>query len=215
MNSLVLLAAGSGSRLNLGYNKMLFEVNGQTILEITLKKFKESKLFDEIIVVVKKEELAIWESKNLENITLVIGGDTRQSSVYNGVSQATNDFVWVHDGARCNITIDLINRLSQAIITPGVVAAVKAKDSLRLVKNGRIDSILDRDFVYLMQTPQIVDKKIYTKCYKKALEEKIEETDEVGLLFRYGYKMGIIEGDYSNIKVTTKDDLGVIDECIC
>lgn len=214
MNSLVLLAAGSGSRLNLGYNKMLFEVNGKTILEITLKKFIDSKLFDEIIIVVKQEELALWQSKNINNVQFVIGGETRQISVFNGVNVATNEFVWVHDGARCNITHDLITRLNNNVDLPGSVAAVKSKDSLRIIKDGKVDSILDRDFVYLMQTPQIVNKNIYIKCYNNALQEKVEETDEVGLLFRYGYKMNIVDGEYSNIKVTTIEDLGAIDECI-
>lgn len=213
MNSLVLLAAGSGSRLNLGYNKMFFEVNNMTILEITLCKFIKSGLFKDIIIVCKEEEISLWQEKiGSFNVTYVAGGENRQDSVYSGVSAAKFDEVWVHDGARCNITGNVITNLAASYQVPGVVCAVKTKDSLRIVKGGKISATLDRDTVYQMQTPQIVDKNIYLSCYNKALKENIIETDEVGLLHNYGHEMFVVEGDYGNIKVTTKEDLGVIDE---
>lgn len=215
MNSLVLLAAGSGSRLNLGYNKMFFEVNNMTILEITLCKFVKSGLFKDIIIVCKEEEIPLWKEKiGSFDVKYVVGGENRQDSVFNGVSAASYDTVWVHDGARCNITGDVITKLAANYNTPGVVCAVKTKDSLRIVKDGIINSTLDRDTVYQMQTPQIVNKEIYVTCYNKAIKDNILETDEVGLLFNYGYNMHVVDGDYGNIKVTTKEDLGAIDERI-
>lgn len=213
MKSLVLLAAGSGSRLNLGYNKMFFEVNNMTILEITLCKFIKSGLFKDTIIVCKEEEIKLWQEKiGSFNVTYVVGGENRQDSVFCGVSAAKYDEVWVHDGARCNITSDIITSLAEAYKFPGVVCAVKTKDSLRIVKDGKISATLDRDTVYQMQTPQIIDKQTYLSCYNNALKDNIIETDEVGLLHNYRFEMFVVEGDYGNIKVTTKEDLGVIDE---
>lgn len=214
MNSLVLLAAGSGTRLNLGYNKMLYEVNGLTLLELTLRKFQSSKLFEEIIVVVRDTELENWQTKNIENVTFVIGGNNRQESVYNGVNCVSGEYVWIHDGARCNISLDAIARLNKSIEYPGVALAVKAKDSLRIVINGEIKETLNRDEVYQMQTPQIVLRDAYLRCYDSAQVDGSLETDEVGLLYKYGYSMKIIDGEYSNLKITTREDLEAINERI-
>ncbi len=211
MHSLVILAAGSGSRMNLGYNKMLHKVDGETILNHTINKFLPFTEFKEIIVVInQKDEKEILPSLvNDQRIKIAYGEGERQDSVAKGVELATGEYTFVHDGARMYISEELVIRMLNAVESKedAYVCAVKVKDSIRKVQNNVIVEVLNRDELYAMQTPQIARTEILKAIETKAKLDGVLETDEVGLLSHYNYKINIIEGDYANLKITTIEDL--------
>ncbi len=211
MHSLIILSAGSGSRMNLGYNKMLHEIDGDMILNHTINKFLKFTEFKEIIVVINEREEDIIKAKIVrdERIKFAYGRGERQDSVASGVEMASGEYTFVHDGARMYITNQLIERMLKAVESnsDAYVCAVKVKDSIRKVQNNVIVEVLNRDELYAMQTPQIAKTTILKQIQKQALEDKVLETDEVGLLSHYNFEIAIIEGEYSNKKVTTIEDL--------
>ncbi len=209
--SVVIPAAGRGSRMNLGYNKMLHQIEGDTVLNHTIAKFAKFTEFTEIIIVINQsEELEILKSlPNDQRIKIAYGYGERQDSVAQGVKLATEEYVMVHDGARMYISEELINRTLKSLSSnqDAYVCAVKVKDSIRKVKNNKIVEVLNREELFAMQTPQIAKTKILKKIHNLAQNDQVNETDEVGLLNHYGYEVEIIEGDYSNIKITTIEDI--------
>ena len=221
MYSVVILAAGSGSRMKLGYNKMIHKINDKLIINMTLDKFINNDLISEIIVTVSLENLE-YIKKNIvksDKIKIVLGGCERQDSVYEAIkylkSNSINEYVLVHDGARCNISNELIDKCIDEIKNTklsGYGVGVKEKNSIREVENGYVSKILNRDKLYSMQTPQISKISILDDCLNKASISNTLCTDEVSLLVNNGYEVKIIEGEYSNIKITTPDDLRGINE---
>ncbi|MGL5021355.1 MAG: 2-C-methyl-D-erythritol 4-phosphate cytidylyltransferase [Mycoplasmatales bacterium] len=221
MYSVVILAAGSGSRMNLGYNKMIHKINDKIIINITLEKFINNDLINEIIVTVNFENFEYIKENIVKNdkIRIIQGGCERQDSVYEAIkylkSNSTNEYVLVHDGARCNISNELIAKCIGEIKNvklDGYGVGVKEKNSIREVENGYVSKILNRDKLYSMQTPQISKISILYDCLKKASKSNTICTDEVSLLVNNGYEVKIIEGEYSNIKITTPDDLRGIND---
>lgn len=211
-NTLIITSGGTGSRMGLGYNKMLHQIDGQSVLNHTINKFLKYEEFTQIIIAVSEKdyEQIKQELPSDKRIELVLGGSERQYSVYNALTKASGDYVFVHDGARMHISDELIKRCLDAIKSDedAYVCAVQSKDSIRKVKNGIITEVLERSELYSMQTPQIATREVLLAAHNMANENQILETDEVGLLFRYGFNVRIIEGDYANIKLTTIEDLG-------
>ncbi len=209
--SVLITAAGRGSRMNLGYNKMLHQISGDTILNHTVNRFLKFPEFQEIIVIINQED-EVEIKKTLakdKRIKIAYGFGERQDSVGSGLKLATGDYTLVHDGARMHISSEMINNILTALESEkdAYVCAVKVKDSIRKVKDNKVVEVLNRDELYAMQTPQIAKTSILQTVHSLARSEKIIETDEVGLLNRYGYEVEIIEGEYSNIKITTIEDL--------
>ncbi len=193
MKSVIILAAGSGSRCNLGYNKMLYKINDRMLIEYTIDKFKGY----EIILTVSKDDYEMFKEV-FPNLKIVLGGETRQQSVKNAVEMCENENVLIHDGARIFVDSQTILNVEQAIQNNNaVVPCVKVKDS---IKNGEGQNI-DRNNLYIAQTPQAVKKSIYLSCVGS------ECTDDVSVLEKCGYDVCIVEGNYNNIKVTTIDDI--------
>jgi len=213
MNGVVILAAGSGSRMNLGYNKMIHQIDGEYIINITLKKFLAIDSFGPIVVVVSELDYKYITDILIKDPKVVIikGGQERQDSVCNGVTYLKNNYdlnyVFVHDGARCNISNQLLHECIAKVALEKYTAyavGVHEKNSIRVVVDGVVKQILNRDHLMAMQTPQITKLDV---LYDLLTTTETYHSDEVGLLFENGYEVSIIEGEYSNIKITTIDDL--------
>ena len=224
-------AAGSGSRMHSDKNKLLMEVKGETVIDRTLSAFK--KFADEkdvelyCVLVVSPGKVTEWESyisdKEYSSIICAIteGGDTRTKSVGNGVavledySPEDNDAVFIHDAARCLIDTDSIALCFDAIRdenTPVCVSGVKTKNTIKMVKADSSDSVIvestpNRDLLYEVQTPQCFKYGVLAECYSEASAEGYEATDDTALAEHYGYPVRIVEGSYSNIKITTPEDI--------
>ena len=169
--SAVIVAAGSGTRMKAGKNKVFLELLGKTILEHTVSVFQNMAMIDEIIVVTNEIEEATRVLSEYSKIkAIVAGGAVRGESVYNGLSKTSGDFVAIHDGARALILEeDIENVLKSAIEFGAAALGVKCKDTLKMAdENGFIKETLDREFLYNIQTPQVFKlsqiKEMYEKC---------------------------------------------------
>lgn len=226
-------AAGSGSRMHSDKNKLLMEVDGITVIDRTLsafRRFAEEKDVDLYgILVVSPGKEADWRSyisnKEYSSIIAAVtgGGDSRTKSVGNAVTALgklcpdDNDAVFIHDAARCLIDTDSLSRCLDAIRdadTPVCVSGVKAKNTIKMIRrdpegSAIVESTLVRDLLYEVQTPQCFKYRVLYECYSKALAESFAATDDTALAEHYGYKVRIVEGSYSNIKITTPEDIAI------
>lgn len=209
MYSAVIVAAGKGSRAKLGYNKMLFKINGEAIIRKTVEKFVNNRLFNQVIVVInEKEQDQMSEALHgLDNICFAFGQGSRMDSVAQGVEKAINEVIFVHDGARIYITDELIARLdNNAKRKINCALATKAIDTTLMVERGKIKQILNRDQLFNMQTPQVVNKVDYSKSYSEAKIKELDFSDEMSMLTYFGYACEVVESEYYNIKLTKPED---------
>jgi len=209
-------AAGAGTRLKSKTQKPYINLDGKPILARTLTALSRNKNITEILVSVSKDKLdkaqrEIIEKYNIKKTTLVIGGKKRSDSVYNALKAVSKDvdYILIHDGIRPFITDKFIeDLLKQSSRFNAVVAAVPVKPTLKFVnKNGFIKSTPSRECLWEAQTPQVFRRGLIEKAYKVARKKKITATDDSSLVERIGVKPKIIMGSYSNIKITTKEDL--------
>jgi len=217
--SAIIVAAGSGSRMKANINKqyLLLSGSGKQILAHTLEVFESSELISEIIVVINKEEHKQFEScilnpYNFSKIKSVVdGGVDRQESVFNGLASVSGDIeiIAVHDGARPFVTLDIINNsIAAAVIGGAACVGVPVKDTIKQVNQSRIvEKTLDRKLLWSVQTPQVFKKEILINAHKKAISDVFRGTDDCVLVERLGQAVQMIMGSYSNIKITTPEDL--------
>ncbi len=207
--SVLIVAAGSGTRMNLGFNKVYAVMkNGKTILETTISVFKKDPDCNEIIVVTDREDFEKYIGKR-EHVTIVSGGSTRQESVSNGLAKVTNDYVFIHDGARPFVDQDSLDRLKGALqVNRAALLAVACKDTIKVTKDGYVSHTPDRSALIAAQTPQAFAKDLILSCMELAKKEGFTGTDDCSLVERFSNeKIAVVEGSYANIKITTKEDL--------
>lgn len=212
----VVSAAGRGTRMGEKKNKLLLKVGDKYILERTLEKVLESKYIDKVLVVIRREDEAFIRENifsNLEEDRLLVayGGQTREASTHNGLKALPEETVLVvtHDGARPFVDAELFDRCIESIVdVDGAVAAVPAKDTIKVVRADKtVQATPPRKNLYHVQTPQVFWKQILLDAYQKAMEEEVYVTDDASVVELFGGLVRIVEGDYSNIKITTQEDL--------
>ncbi len=218
----IILVAGNSTRYRKNINKN-FEILGtKMVFEYSLDAFNENANINNIIIVAKKEESNIIENiiKNKilnKNIKIVIGGNSRIESVCNALNQTTSDLVIIQDGARPLIKQSFINNLLETILldnVSGVSVAVKSKDTIKITNNNNfVLSTTNRKASWIVQTPQCFNRKILADCYKK-LSNIDSITDDCTILENNNYKVKLIEGDYTNIKITTPEDIYIVSNFI-
>lgn len=212
--SAVIVAAGSGTRMKAGKNKVFLELLGKTILEHTVSVFENSAMISEIVVVTNEIEEAKNKLSEYKKIKAIVsGGSTRGESVQNGLKEASGEFVAIHDGARALISAEDIENVLNAAVEFGAAAlGVKCKDTLKMAdNNGFISGTLDREFLYNIQTPQVFRLSEITEMYEKCSEVF---TDDCALAEKYGIKVKIVDGSYDNIKITTPDDMDLAERIL-
>lgn len=208
--SVVIVAAGSGSRMNLGYNKVYYPISeNEMIIDRTLNIFRNDSKCKQIILVTNKEYFIKFHNQHSGDFTLVDGGRNRSESVMNGLTCAVEDYVYIHDGARPFVSEDELQRLNEALETDDAcMLAVKAVDTVKYVEDGYIVKTIDRDKLYRAQTPQAFRTSLLFDVYNKAFRVGVTGTDDANLVEQFSdTKVRIVEGEYSNIKITTPDDL--------
>ena len=215
MYSAMVLAAGIGSRMGLGYNKMLYEIKGAPVIIHTIKKFLNDETCGQIVLVVNELEIKTMqqllnETKLIdERIEIVKGGKERQYSVYNGLQVINQDIVLVHDGARPFVTSEMIQKCYE-LATSGYpsIVAVPVKDTMKRVINGVVIETPNRDEMYSVQTPQAAPTALLRQAHEAAKKENFLGTDEASLIERYtDQSVHVVKGSYTNIKLTTPEDL--------
>ena len=207
--------AGMGSRIGYTTPKQYIKINGSTILEHTISAFLKVKFIDEVVVVVAPNDNFIHDIvgilKEPKIKILRIGGKTRAQTVINGLSYIElneNDWILVHDAARCCIEPNLINEQIESLKNNDVggILAIPAVDTIKYVENGVIRKTLDRANIYLAQTPQMFRYNVLKTALSTA-ENLDSITDEASAVEALGVKVKIILGDAKNIKVTNRDDI--------
>lgn len=214
----IIVAAGNSTRFGQNKNKNLFRVNEKPIIQYSIEIFNKSEKINDIILVIKEEEKEYFEGIvkkiNLNKpIKYVYGGKERKDSVYNALKETTSDIVIIHDGARPRVKMEYIDKcLEEMEKFKGATVAVKSKDTIKICDNeGVVIETTKRENTYLVQTPQCFDRKTLTELHEKFKNED-GITDDCMILEKGGYKIKIVEGDYTNIKVTTFEDLHLVEE---
>lgn len=214
--AVVLVAGGSGLRMGTDIPKQFIKIEGREIIEHTLSVFLQSEVADKIVIVCKKAYIAHVNqlvSKLSSPIPIIIaeGGFTRQSSVYNGLLKAADcEYVMIHDAVRCCITVEDIRKLKDNLsYCDSCALGVKVKDTIKLA-DGTSDNILktiNRKNLWHIQTPQAFKTADIISAHELAINNGFEATDDCAIAEKAGMTVNIVEGSYSNIKVTTPVDL--------
>jgi 2-C-methyl-D-erythritol 4-phosphate cytidylyltransferase len=198
--------------------KQMLELGGVPLLVHTLRRFEECDAVDQVILVLQpnltSEVLSLMPKHNLKKIVRVVGGGAeRQDSVYRGlqvVKEETAGIVLVHDAARPFIRPDEIRAVIERAENKGAaILATPAVDTIKQVSKSTIRRTLDRQFIYLAQTPQAFRHAMIKEAYDQAFAEGFRGTDDAQLVERLGHKVSVVEGSQINIKITRPFDLKI------
>ncbi len=221
MVSAVIVAGGKGTRMGADMNKVFLPVGEKEIISHTISAFNSHQAIDEIIIVTRacdynKMKEIIRRDEYTKVVFITEGGSTRQGSVYNGLKLVSGDIVLIHDGARCLITHDEIDKVIADTVKFGAASVgVKVKDTLKAIDgNGNIISTVDREKTVHIQTPQAFKTEEILALHEMALEDKISVTDDCSIFEYYKKTVHLTEGSYDNIKLTTPEDIAVAEEIL-
>ena len=203
--SVIIPAGGTSSRYG-SQNKLLEKINDKTVIEETVSKFINIEGINEIIIPANisiKDELQklLTDSK----VKIVDGGDSRQKSVYNALKVVENDFVLIHDGARPLIKTDTINYVMDAVKEKNAVTVMtKTTDTIKEVdSNGYIIRTIDRSKLYNTQTPQAFRTSLIKEAHERLKNGNF--TDDCSMLEELNVPVFVVNGSYTNIKITIKN----------
>ncbi|MBI5755444.1 MAG: 2-C-methyl-D-erythritol 4-phosphate cytidylyltransferase [Nitrospirae bacterium] len=213
----IIPAAGKGKRMRHVVHKHYILLEGRPILAYNIEAFEKCIGVNQVFVVVRSGEEEYCLKEVVERygfkkvLKIVIGGERRQDSVYNGIKELDEDtdIVVVHDGVRPFVSPELINEtVKLAMYVDGVVAAMPVKDTIKEISpDGFIKGTHERESLWNAQTPQTFKRRIIEEAFERAFTDNFSGTDESSLVERLGGRVKIIEGSHENIKITTKEDL--------
>ncbi|MFH0942683.1 MAG: 2-C-methyl-D-erythritol 4-phosphate cytidylyltransferase [Candidatus Beckwithbacteria bacterium] len=214
MISAIITAAGNCTRF--GREKLFSLIKGEPVFIKTVKQFLKVKAVDEVILVVRQDnrkKFEKWLKKLKIKARLVVGGKERYDSAANGVRAARGEYVLIHDGARPLVTTKLINRVIQAVLKhKAVMAGVETTTCVKVInpKTMEVIKCLERQRSWLGQTPQAFKREVILKAYEAVRQGKITGMDDCELVRKLGIKVMMIEGEWTNKKVTLPTDLEII-----
>jgi len=213
---LLIPAAGKGSRMKAGKNKLLIELEGKSLIYWTLKSIFSSSLINWVGLIGQQQdkELLLNSIKDFSSkVKWINGGKTRQESVFNGLKSLPRnaDKVLIHDGARCLISSELINKCVKELEeNEAVILATKVTDTIKIGDDeGFIKETPNRKYLWAAQTPQGFSVDNLKKAHEMAMDKNWHVTDDASLFEKLNWKVKIIEGNYENLKVTTPIDLKI------
>lgn len=214
----IVMAAGSGTRMGADLPKQFIELEGKAILQRTIELFLEADPGIKVIVVLPEAHMSYWKKYCLEHNftcpqTLVKGGITRFHSVRNALAKVSaGAVVAVHDGVRPLVSVDLVRRmLSQAAEDAAVIPVVPCVDTMKVLheKDGRLVEMegesVDRSVLFGAQTPQVFHSELLKEAYAQAYDTAF--TDDASVVRKNGKNLSYLMGERFNIKITTKEDL--------
>lgn len=215
MTLALVMAAGSGQRLGLEQHKPYLSLLGHPIITYSVRAFEDCPAVDDVIVVADKNLLnqcrTTLDEYGFSKVSQVIpGGQRRQDSVFNGLAAASDasDAILVHDSARPLVTGGLAQKALDGLPGwDGVVVARPAVDTVKWTEGQRVQRTLDRERVWLAQTPQVFRAAALREAHQAAKRDHFLGTDDASLMEWRGYKVKVVLGDETNIKITTPVDL--------
>ena len=209
----VVIVAGGLSQRMAGINKLFVPLKGRPLLAWSVDACQKHRLVRQVVLVLNDKDLArgrkLQEQRGWSKATLCPGGARRQDSVTEGLRRIRDcDWVMIHDGARPFLTPDLIDDGVKVVEEIGAAAAaVPVKDTIKLAADDRlVGETLQRDRVWVAQTPQIFSFDLVRQAYENLTAEV---TDDAAAVECLGHKVQLYMGDYRNIKVTTSEDLAL------
>lgn len=216
--SAIVLAAGNGKRMGADIPKQFLKIDGEMVLTRTLRVFQESPEIRDIVLVTGEEWVSfcrdeIVDKEGFSKIRHVIsGGKERYDSAYAGILACPNsDYVFIHDGARPFITEEILKRtLEEVVKHPAVAVGVPSKDTVKIVdQDGFVTDTPPRKNVWNIQTPQAFSYSLIRSAYEIVREEGMTDiTDDAMVVEASGLsRVRLVMGEYTNIKITTPDDL--------
>lgn len=207
--SAIILAAGSGNRMGLGFNKLLYSLDHQTIIEKTVQVFEQDQDCTQIILVISNQDLIQMKQLFHERVEYVIGGAQRMESSYQGVCQAFEKMVMIHDGARPYVSLEELEACKKMMETAkACLLMVPVKDTIKVVSHQQVVSTLNRNELMAALTPQCFEKELIQSCLEKALHSNQSFTDDASVVEYYSSEpVRMVLGSYANIKITTLQDL--------
>lgn len=223
----IILAAGQGNRMRSDVAKQYLVLHGRPVLYYSLKAFEEAEEIDFIVLVVGADEHELVMEKIVKKYgftkvrAIVTGGPERYVSVYKGLQAVDCDYVFIHDGARPMVDGDMIRRTYDGVRKyQAVVAGMPVKDTIKIAdETGFIKETPRRELTWAVQTPQVFETKLVKTAYQALMDEerglsdgKVRVTDDAMVVETYtGAKVKLIEGSYENIKITTPEDMEILD----
>ncbi len=204
----VLLAAGSGKRF--GEKKQFVKLKGEPLFQYSLNTVNKIDIITDVVLVLPEEDLERIKVFSFKDVIKVAGGEERQDSVFNALKQIEDaDIVVIHDTARPFATegmfLEGIENVKKG--WDGSITAIKARDTVKVVEKKVVKSTLNRENLYIVQTPQVFVYEKLLSAHQKALTENIYGTDDSFLMERAGYKITVNKGSALNFKITTKEDI--------
>lgn len=215
----IVLAAGSGKRMGTKVHKQYLLMGGKPVLYYSLKAFQESELIDEIILVCGGGEEAYCHSEIVEKYgftkvgRIIPGGAERYNSVWNGLQETKEGYVYIHDGARPFVDGGILARAYDCVCEyHACVAGMPSKDTVKIADSAQtVQQTPDRNSVWIVQTPQVFDTDVIRRAYSLLMEKnKINVTDDAMVAEQMlGCPVKLFYGSYENIKITTPEDLEI------
>jgi len=210
----IIPAAGRGKRIGASVPKQFLEIQGKPLLHHTLMVFASCKLIDYVVLVMPRADVdemgEDWLNKYQILRKVVVGGEQRQDSVYNGFSslEKGTDIVVVHDGVRPFTTPQMITATVEAAQQHGAaITAIPVSDTVKQAADGFVKQTVSRDGLWRVQTPQAFQYGLLQQAFKKAKKDSYYGTDEGSLVEYLGERVKIVPGSELNIKITRKEDL--------
>ena len=215
----IVLAAGSGKRMGTKVHKQYLLMGGKPVLYYSLRAFEDSKRIDEIILVCGAGEEDYCRKEIVEKYgiskarKIIPGGAERYDSVWNGLKETKEGYVYIHDGARPFVDEEIIERAYECVSEHhACVAGMPSKDTVKIAGSGNIVTATpDRSSVWIVQTPQVFDTELIRKAYALLMEkDEISVTDDAMVAEQMlGASVRLFYGSYENIKITTPEDLEI------
>jgi len=210
----IIPAAGRGKRIGASVPKQFLEIQGRPLLHHTLMVFASCKLIDYVVLVMPRADVdkmgEDWLNKYEIVRKVVVGGEQRQDSVYNGFNslEEGTDIVVVHDGVRPFTTPQMITATVEAAQQHGAaITAIPVSDTVKQAADGFVKQTVSRDGLWRVQTPQAFQCGLLQQAFKKAKKDSYYGTDEGSLVEYLGERVKIVPGSELNIKITRKEDL--------
>lgn len=209
----VIPAAGQGKRMGTKESKQFLLFHQKPIFLHTIEVFDDHPEIDEIVVVVRGTEIErtkrLIEEQGIKKVSKVVaGGRERQESVFLGLKEITTDLVLVHDAVRPFVTKKAVTRLISEIRDYGAaILAVPMKDTVKKVEQNCVFGTLQRNQLWSVQTPQGFRRELLMKAHIEAEKNNDFATDDSALVEKLGVNVRVVDGEYTNIKITTPEDL--------
>lgn len=200
----VIVASGKGERAKLGYNKAFFKMkDGKTVLEHSASLFIEDNDCEKVVIVTSRDCFEAVFSN--DKVVVVEGGKERRNSVENGLKEVNSEYVLIHDAARPFLHKEALEDVKREVEkSKATILARRAIDTIKIVHDLKISSTIDRNNVFMAETPQAFETGLIKNCYKDSAN--INFTDDASLVESLGHTVTITEDNFDNKKLTIDSD---------